>query len=242
MKGIILAGGSGTRLRPITKYLNKHLFPVYDKPMILFPIETMKKVGITDIIMVVDRYRSEKLIEFLGSGDDFGVSITYKIQEKADGIAQAIAICERNISESENLIVMLGDNIVFDNLNPDVHSFNGGCKIFIKKVTDPGRFGVPLITEKKEIIKIIEKPKIPPSEFAVTGVYLFDHMVFHMIKQCQPSDRGEWEITDVLNLYAKERKVDYRILEKIWIDAGTFDSLYNATAFVRQTRTSSEQY
>lgn len=238
MKGVILAGGSGTRLRPITKYLNKHLFPVYDKPMILFPIETMKSVGITDILVVLDRYRSEKLIEFLGSGDDFGVSLTYKIQEKADGIANAIAICERNISEIETLMVMLGDNIVFDDLNPDVNSFKSGCKIFIKKVDDPERFGVPVISEKNEITGIFEKPKIPPSEYAVTGVYLFDNSVFDTIKKCRPSERGELEITDTLNLYAKEHRINYRILEKIWIDAGTFDSLYNATSFVRQTRIS----
>jgi len=238
MKGIILAGGSGTRLRPITKYLNKHLFPVFDKPMILFPIETMKSVGITDIVIVLDRYRSEKLIEFLGSGDDFGVSLTYKIQEEPNGIAQAIEICERNIPETENLMVMLGDNIVFDDLNPDVNAFKGGCKIFIKRVDDPERFGVPVFSEKGEIMDIIEKPKIPPSEFAVTGIYLFDYRVFHKIKKCRPSDRGEMEITDVLNLYANEHDLSYRILEKIWIDAGTFDSLYKATTFVMQTRTS----
>lgn len=238
MKGIILAGGSGTRLRPITKYLNKHLFPVFDKPMILFPIETMKSVGITDIVIVLDRYRSEKLIEFLGSGDDFGVSLTYKIQEEPNGIAQAIEICERNIPETENLMVMLGDNIVFDDLNPDVNAFKGGCKIFIKRVDDPERFGVPVFSEKGEIMDIIEKPKIPPSEFAVTGIYLFDYGVFHKIKKCRPSDRGEMEITDVLNLYANEHDLSYRILEKIWIDAGTFDSLYKATTFVMQTRTS----
>ena len=239
MKGIILAGGSGTRLRPITKYLNKHLFPVYDKPMILFPIETMKKAGIRDIIIVVDRYRSEKLVEFLGSGDDFGVSLTYKIQEKPGGIAQAISICERNIIESEALIVMLGDNIVFDDLGPDISAFKRGCKIFIKQVKDPERFGVPVFSDKKEIINIIEKPKIPPSEFAVTGVYLFDYSVFQMIKQCQPSDRGELEITDVLNFYAREGSITYRILNKIWIDAGTFDSLYEASTFVKEMRGSS---
>jgi len=239
MKGIILAGGSGTRLRPITKYLNKHLFPVYDKPMILFPIETMKKAGIRDIIIVVDRYRSEKLVEFLGSGDDFGVSLTYKVQEKPGGIAQAISICERNITESETLIVMLGDNIVFDDLGPDISAFKSGCKIFIKQVEDPERFGVPVFSDKKEIINIIEKPKIPPSEFAVTGVYLFDYSVFQMIKQCQPSDRGELEVTDVLNFYAREGSITYRILNKVWIDAGTFDSLYDASTFVREMRASS---
>jgi len=240
MKGIILAGGSGTRLRPITKYLNKHLFPVYDKPMILFPIEAMKKAGIHDIVIVVDRYRSEKLVEFLGSGDDFGVSLTYKVQENPNGIAQAIAICERNFTEPETLMVMLGDNIVFDDLGPDVRAFKKGCKIFIKQVKDPERFGVPVFSDRREIVNIIEKPKSPPSEFAVTGVYLFDYSVFHKIKQCEPSNRGELEITDALNIYAKEGSITYRILDKIWIDAGTFDSLYDASTFVREMRISSD--
>lgn len=161
MKGIVLAGGSGTRLRPVTKYLNKHLFPVYDRPMILFSIDTLKKVGITDIMFVVDRYSADKIIEFLGSGADFEVSITYRIQEKPDGIANAISLCESFVG-SENVLVMLGDNIVFDDLNNDIRTFENGCKIFLKSVENPTRFGVPEFGNKKEIRHVIEKPTTPP--------------------------------------------------------------------------------
>ena len=233
MKGIVLAGGSGTRLRPITKYLNKHLFPVYDRPMILFSIDTLKKVGISDLMLVVDRYAADKIIEFLGSGSDFDVSITYRIQERPDGIANAIGLCESFVG-SDSVMVMLGDNIVFDDLNSDVRSFDSGCKVFLKSVKNPTRFGVPMFGNKQEITNIYEKPAKPPSEFAVTGVYIFDSTIFEKIKLCKPSQRGELEITDVLNLYAMENKLTHRELEKSWIDAGTFESLYEAAAFVRE--------
>ena len=140
MKGVILAGGSGIRLRPITSYLNKHLLPVYDKPMITFPLETMKSVGVKDIVIVTDRYRGEKIIEFLGSGTEYGLTLTYKLQDKADGIGNAIKLCESHIG-NENSIVMLGDNIVFDDLSRDVNNFHSGCKVFLKEVIDPERFG-----------------------------------------------------------------------------------------------------
>ena len=236
MKGIVLAGGSGTRLRPVTKYLNKHMFPVYDKPMILFSIDTLKTVGIKDIMLVVDRYAADKIIEFLGSGSDFDVSITYRIQEKPDGIASAISLGQSFVG-SDNVLVMLGDNIVFDDLNDDIKNFNAGCKLFLKKVEDPTRFGVPEFGAKKEIINIIEKPGVPPSKFAVTGVYIFDNTVFRKVKLCEPSRRGEFEIVDVLNLYARENSVSYRELKKVWIDAGTFESLHEAATFVRETGT-----
>lgn len=235
MKGIVLAGGSGTRLRPVTKYLNKHMFPVYDKPMILFSIDTLKTVGIKDIMLVVDRYAADKIIEFLGSGADFDVSITYRIQEKPDGIASAIRLCESFVG-SDNVLIMLGDNIVFDDLNYDIRNFNSGCKIFLKKVEDPTSFGVPEFGAEQEITNIIEKPTIPTSRFAVTGVYIFDNTVFEKIHLCKPSPRGELEIVDVINLYAKEHKTTYRELEKSWIDAGTFESLHEAATFVRDTK------
>lgn len=235
MKGIVLAGGSGTRLRPVTKYLNKHMFPVYDRPMILFSIDTLKTVGIKDIMLIVDRYAADKIIEFLGSGVDFGVSITYRIQEKPDGIASAINLGESFVG-NDNALIMLGDNIVFDDLNDDICNFNSGCKIFLKKVEDPTRFGVPEFGNEKEITNIFEKPKIPPSGFAVIGVYIFDNTVFKKISLCKPSQRGELEIVDVLNLYAKEQKIMYRELNKSWIDAGTFESLHEAASFVRKTK------
>ncbi|MGC8483794.1 MAG: sugar phosphate nucleotidyltransferase [Thermodesulfobium sp.] len=233
MKGVILAGGSGTRLRPITKYLNKHLFPVYDRPMILFSLDTMKKVGIKDLMLVLDRYAADKIIEFLGSGEDFGVSITYKIQEKPDGIASALGLCEAFVG-NDSVLVMLGDNIVFDNLNKDILDFRSGCKVFLKRVENPTRFGVPEFGNKQEIKNIIEKPEKPASSFAVTGVYIFDNTVFEKIRLCKTSQRGELEITDVLNEYAKGDKIRHRELESSWIDAGTFESLYEASTFVRE--------
>ena len=240
MKGIILAGGSGTRLRPVTRYLNKHMFPVYDRPMILFSIDTLKAVGIKDIMLVVDRYAADKIIEFLGSGADFDVSITYRIQEKPDGIASAIGLCHSFVG-SDNVLVMLGDNIVFDDLNDDIQNFNRGCKLFLKRVEDPTRFGVPEFGANQEITNIIEKPTIPPSKFAVTGVYIFDNTVFEKIRLSKLSQRGEFEIVDVLNLYAREHKTTYRELKKSWIDAGTFESLYEAATFVRETNTKLRQ-
>ena len=233
MKGIILAGGNGTRLQPVTKYLNKHLFPIYNKPMILFPLETLKSVGIKDIIVIVDRYRADKIIEFLGSGKDYDVSITYKVQEQPAGIANAISLCE-TITNNEKVFVVLGDNIVFDNLKNDADNFKNGCKIFLKRVNDPDRFGVPIFTSEQKIKNIVEKPKDPPNKFAVTGVYIFDNTVYKKIKICKPSQRGELEITDVLNQYAKEQKIEYRELKNSWIDAGTFSSLYEASEFVRE--------
>lgn len=233
MKGVILGGGSGTRLRPITKYLNKHLFPVYDRPMILFPIETMKTLGITDIILLIDRYGGNKLMEFLGSGIDFDINLTYKVQEKPNGIASAIDLVKPIIG-NDNMLVILGDNLIFEDIKEDVSSFRSGCKVFLKKVSDPERFGVPELDEKNRIVKIVEKPNMPPSSYAITGIYLFDNTVFEKIAKCKPSTRGEFEITDVLNMYAGEQRLDFRELQNVWIDAGTFESLFNASAFVRE--------
>lgn len=232
MKGIVLAGGSGTRLRPITNYLNKHLFPVYNKPMILFPIETLRKSGIGDILVVTDKYKGEKIIEFLGSGIDFDVSLTYRFQEEPKGIANAIKISESYL-QGESSMVMLGDNITLDSFVSDVESFSGGSKIFLKKVDDPSRFGIAKFSSENRLIDIIEKPKDPPSNFAVSGIYLFDNTVFDKIGKCTPSERGEQEITDVLKLYLLEKKLQFRILDNVWIDAGTFESLYQASTFVR---------
>lgn len=232
MKGIILAGGNGIRLRPITQYLNKHLFPVYNKPMILFPIETMKSVGIDDVVVVTDRYRGDKIVEFLGSGQDYGVSLTYRFQERADGIGDAIRLCESYV-KNEKVLVMLGDNIVFDNLNDQVKQFDSGCTVFLKKVDDPERFGVAKFDAKKRIVSLVEKPDKPPSNYAVTGIYLFDRSVFEKIRFCHPSRRGELEVVCILMQYLAENKLNYRILKDVWIDAGTFESLYKASSFVR---------
>lgn len=232
MKGLILAGGSGTRLRPITKYLNKHLFPVYNKPMILFPIETMKSVGVKDIVIVTDRFNGDKLVEFLGSGVELGVNLTYKFQEKPDGIANAIKLSESLIG-NENAIVILGDNIVFDDLSKEVLNFRGGCQVFLKRVVDPDRFGVAKFGPNGNIIDIVEKPIHPPSEYAVTGIYIMDNSVFRKIELCSLSARGEMEISDVLRHYILEEEITFKVLENVWIDAGTFESLFEASKFVR---------
>ncbi len=232
MRGVILAGGSGTRLRPITHYLNKHLFPVYNKPMILFPIETMKSIGIDEILVITDRYSGNKLIEFLGSGIDFGVSISYKFQEHPDGIGSAIKLSQSFVGK-ENAIIMLGDNIVFDDLNPFIKEFSKGCKIFLKKVQDPERFGVAKFDSGGNIIDIIEKPVHPPSEYAVTGIYIVDSSIYKKLELCTPSSRGELEVSDVLRYYIRENFLNYSTLNKVWIDAGTFESLFEASQFVR---------
>lgn len=227
-----MAGGIGSRLRPITNYLNKHLFPVYNKPMILFPIETLKRAGIRDILIVTDKYRGEKIIEFLGSGTDFGVTLTYRFQEGANGIADAIKISESYVKK-ESVMVTLGDNVTLDSFQSDVKSFSGGCKIFLKRVNDPSRFGIAKFDSNNRIVDIIEKPINPPSNLAVSGIYLFDNKVYKKIEKCRPSERGELEIADVLKFYILENRLQFRVLDNIWIDAGTFESLYQASTFVR---------
>ena len=227
-----MAGGSGIRLRPITKYLNKHLFPIYDKPMILFPIETLKRSGIRDILIITDKYRGEKIIEFLGSGADFDVFLTYRFQEEPKGIPDAIKYSE-SFLHSESAMFILGDNITPESFAREVNSFSGGAKIFLKKVKDPSRFGIAKFNSEGKIVDVVEKPKDPPSDFAICGIYLFDNTVFEKIEKCVPSSRGELEIPDILNLYIRENKLKYRILRNIWIDAGTFESLYKASSFIR---------
>lgn len=228
----MLAGGNGTRLRPITKYLNKHLFPIYDKPMILFPIETLKRSGIHDILIITDKYRGEKIIEFLGSGADFDVLLTYRFQEEPKGIPDAIKYSE-SFLHGESAMFILGDNITLESFARDVNYFSGGAKIFLKKVEDPSRFGVAKFNSEGKIVNVIEKPKDPPSDFGICGIYLFDNTVFEKIEKCVPSSRGELEISDILNLYGPENKLKYRILLKMWIDAGTFESLYQASSIIR---------
>lgn len=235
MKGIILAGGSGSRLKPITNYLNKHLLPVYDKPMILFPLETMKSVGIRDIVIVTDRYRGEKIIEFLGSGSEYGLRLTYKFQDQPDGIGNAISLCESYIGK-ENSLVMLGDNILLDDISLDVNKFSYGCKVFLKDVSDPERFGIAEFDKSGNIVNLVEKPINPKSNYAVTGIYIFDDTVFKKIKNCSASARGELEIIDILNQYVVKGNIKYRILNDVWFDAGTFESLYSASAFVRDSK------
>ena len=232
MKGIILAGGNGTRLAPLTKVTNKHLLPIYDKPMIYYPLEAMRKAGIENILIVSGKGHSGHFLNLLGSGKEFGVRFSYEVQEEAGGIAQALGLAE-DFADGENIAVILGDNVFQDNLASAVKSFDGqkGAKIFLKQVHDPHRFGVAEMRDGK-ILSIEEKPKNPKSDFAVTGIYMYDARVFNAIKMLKPSGRGELEITDVNNFYIKENSMSYEILKGWWTDAGTFDSLLRANMLV----------
>jgi glucose-1-phosphate thymidylyltransferase len=231
MKGIILAGGTGSRLFPLTKVTNKHLLPVYDKPMIYYPLHTLITAGITEIMIVSGRGHAGHFLELLGSGMDFGVSLTYEIQETAGGIAQALGLAE-SWADDDGVAVILGDNIFQDTVKSDVASFRKGAKIFLKEVMDAQRFGVAELRNDR-VISIEEKPQYPKSHFAVTGLYLYDSEVFSIIRTLKPSGRGELEITDVNNDYIEKEMMQYTILQGFWSDAGTFDSLLRASILVQ---------
>ena len=232
MRGIILAGGTGSRLFPLTKVTNKHLLPVYDKPMVYYPLMTLVNAGITDIMIVSGRGHAGHFLELLGSGAEFGVKLTYEIQEKAGGIAQALGLAEKWADE-DSVAVILGDNIFQDDVKNDVASFKDGAKIFLKEVPDAERFGVAELG-KDRVISIEEKPKKPKSNYAVTGLYLYDADVFSIIRTLEPSGRGELEITDVNNAYLKKDMMQYAVLKGYWSDAGTFDSLLRASVLVQK--------
>jgi glucose-1-phosphate thymidylyltransferase len=234
MKGIILAGGTGSRLYPLTKVTNKHLLPVYDKPMIFYPLNTLINAGITEIMIVSGRGHAGHFLELLGSGADFGVSLTYEIQEGAGGIAQALGLA-RHFSDNDNVTVILGDNIFEDAVKDAVQSFRTGARIFLKEVPDAHRFGVAEILGEK-IVSIEEKPQNPRSNLAVTGLYIYDAGVFDVIRALKPSQRGELEITDVNNAYIQKGMMTFSRLHGFWSDAGTFDSLLRAGMIVQQSR------
>lgn len=233
MKGIILAGGTGSRLYPLTKVTNKHLLPVYDKPMIYYPLQTLIDAGIKDIIIVSGRGHAGHFLELLGSGSDFGVRFTYEIQDEAGGIAQALGLAW-DFADNENVAVILGDNIFQDNIRNVVKSFNSGAHIFLKRVSDAERFGVAEVDEGQgRVLGIEEKPAVPKSDYAVTGLYLYDGNVFDVLTTLRPSGRGELEITDVNNEYISQGQMKYSLVKGYWSDAGTFDSLYRASELVK---------
>ena len=231
MKGIILAGGTGSRLYPLTKVTNKHLLPVYDKPMIYYPLQTLIAAGIKDIMIVSGRGHVGHFLELLGSGKEFGVRLTYEIQEGAGGIAQALGLAE-SWAGTDDVAVVLGDNIFQNNIRKDVEAFESGAKIFLKEVTDAHRFGVAEVKGNR-VLGIEEKPKAPKSNLAVTGLYLYDAGVFDIIRTLKPSGRGELEITDVNNAYIRRGAMEFSVLEGFWSDAGTFESLLRASVMVR---------
>ncbi|ABE53093.1 sugar phosphate nucleotidyltransferase [Methanococcoides burtonii] len=234
MKGIILAGGTGSRLYPLTKVTNKHLLPVYDKPMIYYPLQTLLDAGINDIMIVSGRGHAGHFLELLGSGSDFGARFTYEIQDEAGGIAQALNLT-RDFADDDDITVILGDNIFQDIIRDAVQSFKTGAQIFLKQVPDAARFGVAEIDESsRQVLSIEEKPEVPKSDYAVTGLYVYDSSVFEIIQTLKPSGRGELEITDVNNEYIRQGLMKYSEIEGQWTDAGTFDSLLRAGLMVQK--------
>jgi glucose-1-phosphate thymidylyltransferase len=237
MKGVILAGGLGTRLYPLTKVTNKHLLPVYDKPMIYYPIQTLINAGIDDILIVTGGNNAGDFLKLLGNGKEFGLKhINYTYQEGEGGIAEALGLAEF-FASGEKICVVLGDNLIEKNIRKAVEKFRKqkeGAKILLKEVPDPKRFGVAELKGDR-IVRIEEKPGEPKSQYAVIGIYLFDQEVFSFIKTLKPSDRGELEITDVNNRYIEKGLMTWDILEGWWTDAGTFESLLRANQLVAQT-------
>lgn len=247
MKGIVLAGGNGTRLLPLTKVTNKHLLPVGKSPMIFYPIRKLVDAGITDILIVTGTDHMGDIVGCLGSGKDFGCSFTYKVQDEAGGIAQALGLA-RGFCHGQRMCVILGDNIFEDDLAHWVNEFNQqerGARIILKLVTDLSRFGIAAINRENKIEKIIEKPKDTDLErlhrdaiykgfYAVTGIYFYNQDVFDIIDSLKPSDRGELEITDVNNAYLKHNELSYSIMDKGWTDAGTHYSLWFANQMINR--------
>lgn len=234
MKGIILAGGTGSRLFPLTKITNKHLLPVYDKPMICYPLKTLVSAGIDEILIVSGRGHVGDFLELLGSGSEDGIRLSYEIQEGAGGIAQALGLA-RHFADNDSVTVILGDNIFEDSVRDAVQSFRSGARIFLKEVPDASRFGVAEIAGEK-IVSIEEKPHHPKSSLAVTGLYIYDAGVFDVIRDLRPSLRGELEITDVNNAYIQKGAMTFSQLHGFWSDAGTFDSLLRAGMIVQKSR------
>ena len=230
MKGIILAGGSGTRLNPLTKVTSKQLLPIYNKPMIYYPLEKLIEACIKDILMIVAPDHCGDYMKLLGSGKEFGCKFTYEIQDKPEGLAQAFIIGREFIGK-DNVCLILGDNIFEDSIVDAVNNFKGGATIFAKEVPDPERFGVVDFDRKGKAKLIVEKPKKFISNYAVTGVYIYDNKVVHFVEALEPSPRGELEITDINNMYLHYEQLDVEILHKKWIDAGTFDSYFNANVW-----------
>lgn len=234
LKGVILAGGLGKRLYPLTKLTNKHLLPVYCKPMIYYPIQTLIDAGISDILIVTGGAHAGEFLRLLGNGAEFGLKhINYTYQEGEGGIAEALGLA-KHFADNDKMIVILGDNIIQRSIKKAVYEFvrqPRGAKILLKEVDDPERFGVAELKAGK-IVSIEEKPKRPKSDYAVTGIYMYDNQVFDIIKKLVPSKRGELEITDVNNAYLKKGELTYGVLDGWWTDSGTFDSLLRANNLV----------
>ena len=224
MKGIILAGGRATRLRPLTKITSKQLLPVYNKPMIYYPIQTLAQAGIKDILIIVAPEYSGQFLNLLGSGNELGVNLSYEVQEEPRGLPEAFIVGENFIGE-DSVAMILGDNIFDHNFAESVTSFKSGARIFAKQVPDPERSGVVEFDENHKVISIVEKPEHPKSNYAVVGFYIYDNRVIEYAKSLKPSSRNELEIVDLHNKYLEKGELDVNIIEGMWEDAGTFDSL-----------------
>ncbi len=236
MKGVILAGGLGTRLHPLTKITNKHLLPVFDKPMIYYPLQSLVNAGISDIMIVTGGNHAGDFLRLLGNGREFGLKdIAYTYQEGEGGIAAALSLCEHFV-DGERVCVVLGDNLIERTFRAAAAAFEAqerGARLLLKEVPDPERFGVPVF-EGSRLVRVEEKPRQPKSRYAVTGIYLYDARVFEFIKRLKPSGRGELEISDVNNFYIEEGAATWEVLEGWWTDAGTFESLHRASNLVAQ--------
>ncbi len=234
LKGVVLAGGTGSRLYPLTKVTNKHLLPVGRYPMIFHPLLRLQEAGVTQIAIVTSPEHMGDVVNLLGSGRELGVDLTYRVQDQPLGIAQALGLCE-NFAGNNPLVTVLGDNILEDSLAPQAeayHKQDGGARILLKKVPDPERYGVPRM-EGDQIVEIIEKPADPPSSFAVTGIYFYDTQVFDFIRQLSPSRRGEFEVSDVNSCYVRNSRLTYGTLDGWWGDAGTIQGWHEANALAR---------
>lgn len=233
MKGIILSGGAGTRLSPLTKVTSKQLLPIYNRPMIFYPLNTLVKAGIKEILIIVAPEKAGEYLNLLGSGKEFGVKFTYEIQDKPKGLPEAFIIGETFIQD-DDVVMILGDNIFEEDLSKHIKSFKKGARVVAKKVYDPERFGVVEFDKKMNAISIEEKPKKPKSNYAIPGFYIFDSRVISIAKSLQPSKRNELEITDILRHYLQNNELDVRKINKEWIDAGTFDSLLKANVLAQR--------
>jgi len=233
MKGIILAGGRATRLRPLTKITSKQLLPVYDKPMIYYPIETLVKSGIKNILIIISPEYAGHFLNLLGSGKDFGARFTFEIQDEPRGLADAFIVGEDFIGSS-NVAMILGDNIFDFDFGKSIKSFKSGGKIFVKEVSDPERYGVIEFNSEQKVISIEEKPKNPRSNFASVGLYIYDNRVIEYAKSIKPSQRGELEITELHKKYLESNELEVEVIEGFWEDAGTFDSLLRANNYMAQ--------
>lgn len=233
MKGIILSGGSGTRLRPLTKITSKQLLPIYNRPMIYYPLNTLIKAGIKEILIIVAPERAGDYLNLLGTGKDFGVKFTYEIQDKPAGLPEAFTIGESFIGD-DDVCMILGDNIFEDDFSDEIKNFKKGGKVFAKKVIDPERFGVVKFDENNSAVEIKEKPQQWISDYAITGLYVYDNRVVQAAKDCQPSERGEFEIVDLHNFYLEKGELEVAMVDGEWLDAGTFESLFRAQELARE--------